>query len=237
MSVTIENLTDRPTGEVKKLVRYALRESIATNVLVLVVPTGGGRGGRPVAFSGWASPNPARSREIAESHKAIWRKTKPSPRYMVVVRVGPDEAFPIEPFHRHALHDYQDWREALVGTAAHELRHIEDYVAHRSPRGAEARCEAFAKHVLAKWRRDQGREAPAVTVVKPPLRAVVKVTDDDLELLDCGHVIDPPRWRWERVPTINNEGYVTSTGWDYRAIHDAKRRRCRKCLPAGAVAA
>ena len=46
--------------------------------------------------------------------------------FLVVVRIGPPEVFPIKPYTRNGiLHDYRTWQEALVGITAHEGMHVQ----------------------------------------------------------------------------------------------------------------
>jgi len=46
---------------------------------------------------------------------------------------------------------YHDWREALVGVAAHEFRHVDQY--RFGQRVSEIACERAAVAMLRQWRR------------------------------------------------------------------------------------
>lgn len=51
---------------------------------------------------------------------------------------------------------YNDWREALVGVAAHEFRHIHQF--RRKKRASESDCERFAAKALERYRQQKGSE-------------------------------------------------------------------------------
>lgn len=75
----------------------------------------------------------------------------------VLIRIAPDSMFPYKGWRRHKSspwnHDYQDWREAVVALAAHEMKHVE-HVMRGMPNGhqGEMRCEAYERGVLDRYR-------------------------------------------------------------------------------------
>jgi hypothetical protein len=93
-----------------------------------------------------------------------------SARWLVTIRIGIETEFPFDnvwayPKRRggktvlvqHAYGGigspkivYNDWREGLVGVAAHELNHVRQFM-NGSPR-SEVRCERAALRVLQAWR-------------------------------------------------------------------------------------
>jgi hypothetical protein len=135
----IVNESRYPDHEVEWLVRYGLREIEVkgSGLVALVTNTKRSRrrGGDAPAYSGhaWSLGDDGIPVALYERHM---KRTKA--RYLIVMRLGPPESFPIEPYGRNGhLHDYKTWEEALVGITAHEGMHVQHYYdgAYRSASG------------------------------------------------------------------------------------------------------
>ena len=168
--VRIINESRYADEEVNALVRFGLQELEIPRKGLLVVVTNTKHSYRQVPYSGTAY-----NRRSADK-----RMTK-NESYHIAVRIGPPSAFPIREFRRNGvLYDYKTWQETIVGVAAHEARHIQDYfegrghdrtwieaeTGWRAQRGSgqwrrvgdqriEPRCAAFEVYMLRKFREQQ----------------------------------------------------------------------------------
>lgn len=138
----ILNRTDRPTKEIRRLIRYATRGLNAEHAVYEI------RESRRRAWNG---------KRYASGHA---RKDWPAGHGRIVIRIPPDSEFPFEGWQRHKAspwnHDYHCWREALVALAAHEAKHIDiptAYYQDNSKQVVEMNCEAYERHVLDAYRR------------------------------------------------------------------------------------
>lgn len=131
----IVNDSRYPDEEVMSLVRFGLEEIDVKGHGLLAIVKNTKRPPRWSARAHEADPArriPAYSGTAYDLYEGIpvahaERMTRRE-RFLVVVRVGPPERFPIKPYRRNgSLHDYRSWEEALVGITAHEGRHIQHY--------------------------------------------------------------------------------------------------------------
>lgn len=156
MTVTIRNESQYPDEEVSDLVRWAMRPFGVRNLLVVVTNTRRG----PYSGRAWDG--------LVDALKP-WPATADR---CVQLRIGKPGEFPMpEPVTRHGwvgegpapgarthngwpVFQHPTWQEALVGIAAHEAKHIEDYMLNRrtSYRARkELACEVAAQGALDRF--------------------------------------------------------------------------------------
>jgi hypothetical protein len=133
--VVVRNTSRYPSAEVRSLVAFATAEIDMSGVCVNV------KNSRRYACGGYAYDGvPEISNAPAGS------------AYLVTIRLGGPERFPASLPHRKRSgpREFACWREALVGIAAHEAKHIEQYRLGQ-PR-SEVVCEQFEARALARYR-------------------------------------------------------------------------------------
>jgi hypothetical protein len=154
------NETSYPDDEVKALVEFGLREIDVrrTGLLALVKHARREYSGTFYDYMGNGIP--------------LWayKRMTRNERFLIVLRIGPPEGFPITPFRRNGIiHDARSWQEALVGIAAHEGLHAEhayDRAYRERARLAsgrrrrigmqrvEPKCEAFEARMIHRYREE-----------------------------------------------------------------------------------
>jgi hypothetical protein len=151
----LRNASRYPDGKVRSLVEFAVQRIPVYDEHICVTVQDAVR--YPIA--GWAY------RGMAE-----WSGAKCS-RWIVEVNIGKPQAFPCDNvckyYENHIPIEhpyggacspvivYQNWREAVVGIAAHELHHI--YQFQNKLPGTEIECERQAERVLKAYRARQAR--------------------------------------------------------------------------------
>jgi hypothetical protein len=139
--LTIRNKSRFDTAEVLALVKFATIEVDMRAVCVNV---------RNLRSPGWAG--------MAYEGVPSVSNANPTAEYLITLRVGPPEHFPMRPARpmRRGEPDYvlADWREAMVFLAAHEAKHIEQYKEDK-PR-SEVACNNFANYMLGRFRDEVG---------------------------------------------------------------------------------
>jgi hypothetical protein len=161
----IVNVSRYPDEEVEVLVRFGLEEIDLTGERIVAVVKNTARGpynraipytGTAYSYFGGGIPSSLYDRY------AGWR-TKT--HHLIVMRIGPPEAFPTRSFRRYAgveKGEMRDWREALVAITAHEGKHAEHvhdgaYFKRGGKRRTgtqriEPKCEAFEAGTLRRFR-------------------------------------------------------------------------------------
>ena len=122
----IFNESSYPDDEVNALVRFGLDEIEVTGAgLVAVVRNSRAtrrRGGKPVDYAGTAYTL------MDGIPTTLYKRYMRGKRdiYLITLRIGPPDLFPIKPFKRNGtLHEVDTWQEALVAITAHEGLHIQ----------------------------------------------------------------------------------------------------------------
>jgi hypothetical protein len=133
--MVLQNTSRYPTDDVLSLVEFATAEIDMNRVCVNV------KNSRTRAYSGSAYLG------VPEISNA-----PPGSEYLVTIRLGPPEMFPLVPERRKRAPRIQIscWEEALVTVAAHEANHIDQY--RRDLPRSEVACERFDAGVLAHYR-------------------------------------------------------------------------------------
>lgn len=85
----------------------------------------------------------------------------PESEYLITIRLGPPEMFPATlPHKKRSLpRVFACWREGVVGIAAHEGRHIEQY--RRALPRSEVDCERFEAWMLDRYRTERPEHGEA----------------------------------------------------------------------------
>lgn len=134
----IRNTSQYATDHVRNLVKWACAPIDMRRVCVNVKNTSGFFAGR--AYN-----------SVPDISNA-----PPSSEYLVSLRIGGREKFPLLEARypgksdRFPTYDINDWQEALVFIAAHEAAHIEQFK--EGLKLSELRCETFAVKRLREWR-------------------------------------------------------------------------------------
>ncbi len=142
----LRNTSQYPTEEVRKLVKWACAPIDMRRVCINVKNSSGSFAGRAYDYVPSISNAPASS------------------EYLVTLRIGSPERFPLEEHRypgksdRFPSYDIRDWREALVFLAAHEAVHIEQFKEGKSH--SELRCEMFALKRLREFRAESLQRYP-----------------------------------------------------------------------------
>jgi hypothetical protein len=147
--VYLRNYSRYPTDEVTALVKFAAQR-LPINTMGICIDVRNTRSG---PYHGRA-------------HGSVPRRAKapPATRWLITLHIGSQRTFPASNFWMcrkcQELHAYGgagspkilygDWREAVVGVAAHELNHVRQ-LRNNSPR-SEVNCEKAALRVLTAWR-------------------------------------------------------------------------------------
>ena len=144
----IRNTSRYPDDEVDRLVQLAAGWLDGPRICVNVKNLGKGRGAfRGRAYSG-----------VPKISNAPRRAT-----HLVTIALGPPDSFSQDPWRATARSPevlLADWRSALVYVAAHEARHVEQFV-RKAPR-SEIDCNRFAAALLERWRVSEVRSGAAV---------------------------------------------------------------------------
>jgi hypothetical protein len=147
----LRNRSAYPDEEVRQLVAFAVSDVDMRRVCVHV------KNRRHAPYSGFAYDHVP---EISNAPR--------SSKYLVTIGLGPPDKFPTKEHKRHRgagtsfpVRRFDDWREALVFLAAHEAKHIEQY-REGLPR-SEVRCDAFATHMLDRYRNGRPPKEPSET--------------------------------------------------------------------------
>jgi hypothetical protein len=140
--MVLRNTSRYPTDDVRALVEFATGEIDMNRVCVNV------KNSRTRAYSGSAYFG------VPEISNA-----PPDSEYLVTIRLGPPEMFPLVPERRRRAPSIEIscWREALVTVAAHEANHIDQY--RRDLPRSEVACERFDAWVLGRYRAMRARAA------------------------------------------------------------------------------
>jgi hypothetical protein len=124
------NKTKYPTKEVRQLIRVGAKGISLRNISVTVVPA-----------------------RLRVSGRAWLRSRR------ILIRLPGPDVFPKSGWRRHRSsplnHDYQNWREALVALAAHEVCHLDipdRFYREHSMQQVEMLCEAFEHKRLHEYR-------------------------------------------------------------------------------------
>jgi len=144
--VWIRNTSRYPDDEVERLVQLAAGWLDGPRVCVNVKNLGKGRGAfRGRAYSG-----------VPKISNAPRRAS-----HLVTIALGPPDSFSQEPWRATARSPevlLADWRSALVYVAAHEARHVEQFV-RKAPK-SEVDCNRFAAALLERWRAAESVASP-----------------------------------------------------------------------------
>lgn len=131
------NKSSRPTDEVRRLVRLAMKGLSVKGVTVIVVDARKRSWDGKIHATGHAT---TRGREV-------------------LIRIPPDDQFPFDGWRRHRSspwnHDHACWREALVAVAAHEGKHHDIWqnnIFYPSTQRMEMACEAHQRWVMDRYR-------------------------------------------------------------------------------------
>ena len=141
----VQNTSRYPTPEVVRLVDFATDDVDMRRVCVNV------KNSRSRAYAGSAYLGvPAIS------------NAPPDTEYLVTIRIGPPELFPVVPERRKRAPaiEVACWREALVTVAAHEAHHIHQY--RRGLPRSEVACERFDAWILERYRASRANEQLAL---------------------------------------------------------------------------
>ena len=140
--MVLRNTSRYPDDDVRSLVEFATADVDMRRVCVNV------KNSRKSAYAGSAYLG------VPEISNA-----PPDSEYLVTIRLGPPELFPVVPDRRKRAPgiEVSSWQEALVTVAAHEAKHIDQY--RRGLPRSEVACERFDAAVLGRYRRMRTRAA------------------------------------------------------------------------------
>src|SRR5215471_14635649 len=116
--MTFKNTSRYPKEEVRRLIAFALRNIDHREVAVHVKNRRNAVSGRAYRTIPWLSPF----------------RRNPKLRYLITVSIGAASTFPFTARYVRRKSDkgwplveHRDWREGLVGVAAHEAQHIKQF--------------------------------------------------------------------------------------------------------------
>ena len=142
----VRNTSRYPDDEVRRLVQLAAGWLSGPRVCVNVKNLGAGRG----AFRGRAYGG------VPKISNAPREAT-----HLVTIMLGPPGSYSQELWRAGARSPevlLDDWRSALVYVAAHEARHVEQFV-RKAPK-SEVDCNRFAAALLERWRAAESVASP-----------------------------------------------------------------------------
>lgn len=179
-----------------------------------------------------------------------WIRKYPTPRYLIVCRIGKPEKFPYQSpgYPRRKIENghwptplLADWQEALVFLVAHELLHIQQFRA--GTRCSEEETEAYGMRRLEAWRELAAAHAiPALPALKQLPTARLKSKDQVLEakLAHAEKMLKMSRTklkraetlikRWQKRVRYYQKQTVVASG--SLALH-AETQACRDTEPGG----
>jgi hypothetical protein len=160
----VVNESRYPDAEVEALVRFGLDEIDVTGTRLVAVVTNTRRsncwpsGAVPLSGEATYLRHGGLSDDL-RSRYLIGRRDS----YLIVVRVGPPDAFPTEHKRDGVFREWRTWQEAVVGVTAHEGMHVQHMydLAYMGRRGVEAKCDAFGMYVVRRYRTEQPCASPA----------------------------------------------------------------------------
>ena len=169
MSVQVENLTDYPTREVERLVRFAHREMEVdhANILVRVKRSSWGVRGRYYCH---ARLHGGYVRDGWGGYKEI-RVDAGTATHLITIGIAGPRQFP-QGVHYYARKElppkdiWESWQEALVWVCAHEANHHWQWLNRAKRRNGrrrwqfvESECDFAGYRILRRWRERRTKRA------------------------------------------------------------------------------